>query len=149
MDEKIFESIFITIQFLNKEITRGTIYRLPQHNKKAFSQFFCHFKNTLTSLDKSKNKCFIMGDFNIDLLDVKNENTETYKESMFDYNLYSLIYKPTHITKDKCSCIDHILTNMIGSQIKSAIVAHEISDHPHAIQASNVGIPLLKYENNE
>ena len=40
MDEKIFESIFINIQFLNKEITCGTIYRSPQHNKEAFSQFF-------------------------------------------------------------------------------------------------------------
>ena len=48
---------------------------------------------------------------------------------MFDYNFYPLVYKPTRITKDRCSCIDHILTNMIGSQIKSAIVAHEISDH--------------------
>ena len=37
MDEKIFESIFINIQFLNKEITCGTIYRSPQHNKEAFS----------------------------------------------------------------------------------------------------------------
>ena len=64
-----------------------------------------------------------MGDFNIDLLDVRNENTETYVESMFDFNLYPLVNKPTRITKDRCSCIDHILTNMIGSQIKSAIVA--------------------------
>ena len=100
-------------------------------------------------MDKSKNKCFIMVDFNIDLLDVKNENTETYVESMFDYNFYPLVNKPTRITKDRCSCIDHILTNMIGSQIKSAIVAHEISDHLPVIQVSNVGIPLLKYENNE
>ena len=149
MDEKIFKSIFINIQFLNKEITCGTIYRSPQHNKEAFSQFFCHFKNTLTSLDKSKNKCFIMGDFNIDLLDVKNENTETYVESMSDYNFYPLVNKPTRITKDRCSCIDHILTNMIGSQIESAIIAHEISDHLPVIQVSNVGLPLLKYKNNE
>ena len=151
MDEKIFESIFINIQFLDKEITCGTIYRSPQHNKEAFSQFFCHFKNTLTCLDKSKNKCFIMGDFNIDLLDVKNENTETYVKSMFTYYFYPLINEPTRITKDRCSCIDHILTNMIGSQIKSATVAHEISDHLPVIQVSNVGIglPLLKYENNE
>ena len=90
-----------------------------------------------------------MGDFNIDLLDVKNENTETYVESMFDYNFYPLVNKPTRITKDRCSCIDHILTTVIGSQIKSAIFAHEISDHLPVIQVSNVAIPLLKYENNE
>ena len=39
MDKKIFESIFINIQFLNKEITCGTIYKSPQHNKEVFSVF--------------------------------------------------------------------------------------------------------------
>ena len=62
---------------MNKETTSGTIYRSPQHNKEVFSQFFSHLKNTLTTLDKSKNKAFIMGDFNIDLLYVQSDNTET------------------------------------------------------------------------
>ena len=72
MNEKTFESIFINIQFVNKEITCGTIYTSPQHSKDAFSKFFSHLQNTVTILNKSKNKCFIMGDFNIDLLDIKN-----------------------------------------------------------------------------
>ena len=74
-----------------------------------------------------------MGDFNIDLLDVQNDNPETYVESMFDYNFYPLINKPTLITKDKCSSIDQIWTNITGAEIKSAIVAHEISNHLPAI----------------
>ena len=75
--------------------------------------------------------------------------TLKHVESMFDYNFFPLVNKPTRIAKDRCSCIDHISTNMIRSQIKSAIVAHKISDHLPLIQVSNVGIPLLKYENNE
>ena len=67
MNEKIFESIFLNIQFMNKE--------------------------------------------------------------MFDYNYYPLINKPTRISKDKCSAIDHIWTNVIGAQIRSAILAHEVADH--------------------
>ena len=63
---------------MNKEITCGTIYRSPKHRKEAFSQFLCELKNNLTTLNKSKNKCFIMGDFNIDLLNIKNVSTETY-----------------------------------------------------------------------
>ena len=118
------------------------IRRSPWHNNEAFSQFFCHLKNTLTSLDKSKTKCFIMDDFNIDWLDEKNENTETYVESMFDYNFYPLVNKPTRITEGRCSCIDHILTNMIGSQIKSAIVAHEISDRHRWAQLTQKLAPL-------
>ena len=40
-----------------------------------------------------------MGDFNIDLLDIKNNNTEKYVETMFNYYYYSLINKPTRIQK--------------------------------------------------
>ena len=75
-------------------------YRSPKHNKEAFSQFLCELKNTLTTLNKPKNKCFIMGNFNIDLLDIQNVSTETYVELMFDYNYYPLINKPTRISKD-------------------------------------------------
>ena len=59
-----------------------------------------------------------MGDFIIDLLDVNNNNLETYVETMFDYNFYPLINKPTRIVKDKFSAIDHIWTNVTGAQIK-------------------------------
>ena len=93
MNEQIFESIFINIQFMNKEITCGTIYRSPQTNQEAATQFFNHLENTLKILNKSKNRSFIMGDFNIDLLDVNNNNLETYVETMFDYNFYPLINK--------------------------------------------------------
>ena len=67
MNEQIFESIFINIQFMNKEITCGTIYRSPQTNQEqeASTQFFNHLGNTLKILNKSKNRSFIMGDFNI------------------------------------------------------------------------------------
>ena len=90
-----------------------------------------------------------MGDFNIDLLDVNNNNLETYVETMFDYNFYPLINKPTRIVKDKFSAIDHIWTNVTGAQIKSAILAHEIADHFPVIQVSNIGTPLLKSENRK
>ena len=90
-----------------------------------------------------------MGHFNIDLLDIKNNNTENYVETMFDYNYYPLINKPTRITKDKCSSIDHIWTNVIGAQINSAILAHEIADHLLIIHVSSIGTPLLKTENEE
>ena len=89
-----------------------------------------------------------MGGFNIDLPNIKNNNTENYVK-MFHYNYYPLINKPTHITKDKCSSINHIWTNVIRAQINSAILAHEIADHFPIIQVSSIGTPLLKTENRE
>ena len=103
----------------------------------------------MTTLNKYKNKCFITVDFNIDLLDIKNVSTGTYVELMFDYNYYPLINKPTRISKDRCSAIDHIWTNVIRAQIRSAILAHEVADHLPVIQVSNNGTPSLKSENRE
>ena len=68
---------------------------------------------------------------------------------MFDYNYYPLINKLTRITIDKCSSMDHILTNVIEAQINSAILAHEIADHLPIIQVSSIGTLLLKMENRE
>ena len=44
MNEQIFESIFINIQFMNKEITCGTIYRSPQTNQEASTSFLIILK---------------------------------------------------------------------------------------------------------
>ena len=84
MNEKIFELIFINIQFMNKEITCGTIYQSPQTKQEASSQFFNHLENTLKILNrlKSKNTSFIMVDFHIDLLDINSNNLETYVETI-------------------------------------------------------------------
>ena len=61
MNKKFFKWIFVNIQFMNKEITCGTIYRSPQHSKDAFSKFFSQLQNTLTILNKSKKQMFHQG----------------------------------------------------------------------------------------
>ena len=63
MNEKYFESIFITIQFKNKSIICGTIYRFPQNDKLSFDIFNNYLLQTLNAINKTKHKCFIMGDF--------------------------------------------------------------------------------------
>ena len=134
---------------MNKEITCGTIYRSPQSNKEASSKLFIHLENTLKFYNKSKNRSYIAGDFNIDLVDVNSNNLKTYYESMFDYIFYPLINKPIRRIKDKFCAVNHIWTNVPGAQIKSAILAHEIADHLPVIQVFNIGTPLLKSENRE
>ena len=65
MDEKIFESIFIAIQFQNNQVVCGNIYRSPQNNNKSFLQFTNHLEKTLITINKTKSKCYLHGDFNL------------------------------------------------------------------------------------
>ena len=74
MEEKIFESIFIAIQFQNNQVVCGNTYRSFQNNNKSFLQFTNHLEKTLITINKTKSKCYLHGDFNLDLLACNNEH---------------------------------------------------------------------------
>ena len=135
------------LKFKNKIVTCGVIYRSPQTNSELFSEFTDNLSSTLSKLNINNSNCYIMGDFNIDLLACESQYTETYTDIMFDNNFYPLINKPTRVTTTRCSAIDHVWTNITGARIRSAILTHEIADHLPIMQVSNIGEPLLKIEN--
>ena len=148
MEEKIFESIFIAIQFQNNQVVCGNIYRSPQNNNKSFLQFTNHLEKTLITINKTKSKCYLHGDFNLDLLASNNEHVESFSELMLEYNFYPLINKPTRVSNSSCTAIDHIWCNLTNAFINSAIITHEISDHLPIMQVSKVSEPLLKMKSN-
>ena len=122
MKEKSFESIFIDLKFKNIIVTCGVIYRSPLTNSELFSEFTDNLSSTLSKLNINNSKCYLMGDFNIDLLARKSHYTEAYNDIMFSNNFYPLINKPTRVTTSRCSAIDHIWTNITGARIQSAIL---------------------------
>ena len=54
-----------------------------------------------------------MGDLNYDLLQDSHTFTDNFVDTMYDHSLYPIINKPTRITQNSSTCIDHIWTNMI------------------------------------
>ena len=77
-----------------------------------------------------------MGDFIYDLLQDMHNYTNRFIDTMFDFCFYPIINKPTRITEQSRSCIDHIWTNVHDKSIKSAIITHLISDHLPVIQST-------------
>ena len=144
MDEKNFESIFITLHFKHKSISCGTIYRPPCSTKQSFEIFNKHLNHTLLTINKMNHKCFIMGDFNLNLLNFNDQNTELFTDTMFTYKYYPLINKPTRITATSSTAIDHIWTNITNTKIDSAIIVHDIADHFPIIQTSSLGELLFQ-----
>ena len=139
MHEKRFESLFVTIHFEGKRLICGTVYRPPRNDNLGLSGFFDSIKLVLGELNKTKSKCFLMGDFNLNLLDLSDKKTEQFTDIMFNYNFYPLINKPTRITDSSSSAIDHIWTNVSNTSIQSGIIAHCVADHLPVIQVSNLG----------
>ena len=138
MDEKIFESIFIDIYFDHKVVTCGTIYRSPKKDTKSLNKFFEYLNFVFNKLKHNKN-VYIMGDTNINLIDQKDPGTEILTDTMFNNNFFPLINRPTRLTNNYASTIDHIWTNITCVNITSGILVHSVSDHFPIFQISEIG----------
>ena len=49
---------------------------------------------------------------------------------MFRYGLIPTVHKPTRVTRNTATAIDHIITNsVINAEVKNGIIETDISDH--------------------
>ena len=127
------ESLFIEI---DKEvfgtscnIVIGIIYRMPDSSVDKFSD---RMNDMLNIIQKECKICYILGDLNIDFLKYdEHRRTSTFLDVLYAYNVFPLISKPTRITKNTATLIDHILTNNfdVSTNHKQGIICTDISDH--------------------
>ena len=100
-------------------------YRPPDGNVVHFLEYL---ELTLDSLDLTKNYLFLMGDFNIDFLDKRSENTKKLKSILKQYGIDQLINKPTRYSELKDSCLDLVCSNL--EHIANSVVCNiNLSDH--------------------
>ena len=77
---------------------------------------------------------FIMGDFNIDLLEYDhNHQVNTFVNLMYSYSFFPCIDRPTRLCQTKngttISLINNIFTNDIDHKITSGNLVTDLSDH--------------------
>ena len=60
-----------------------------------------------------------------------NKKVQHFLSSMFQYNMIPTINKPTRVTRNTATAIDHIITNTVisGIQHRSGIIKTDISDN--------------------
>ena len=80
-----------------------------------------------------------MGDFNIDLLNLTDQRTVLFTNTMFSFNYYPLINKPTQLGETSATAIDHIWTNTTSTEVTSDIIVHIIADHFPVVQCFALG----------
>ena len=87
----------------------------------------------LLNVVETEHKLFYMlGDHNIDFLKGEcHKPTSALLDILYSNNVFPLITKPTRVTKNSATLIDHILTNNIHSHVnnKQGILCSSISDH--------------------
>ena len=85
------------------------------------------------------NQCFIIGDFNIDLLaSSSNQRVNKFKDVMSSLSYTPLILNPTRITHESATLIDNVFTNITDNVLKSGILVNDVSDHLSAFAISTL-----------
>ena len=113
-------------KFKSKGLIIGVIYRHGQ----SYTKFCERLSECLLSLNEKKEKYIIVGDFNFDLMKYNLIRPATnYLNAINSVGCNALIDKPTRITSDTASCIDHALSNMDPSSFENHNILSEVSDH--------------------
>ena len=87
-----------------------------------------HFKSILPKL--ISKKIFIMGDFNINLLNFDSHSPTTeFVNNLLSCNFLPCINHPTTISHSSSTIIDNIFTNSADSDITCGNILSQISDH--------------------
>ena len=89
----------------------GSVYRMPDSTVDMLNQRLADISN---SVQKENKLFYLLGDLNIDLFkhDVHRPTSEFF-DTIYSYNVYPLITKPTRVTASSAILIDHILSNNI------------------------------------
>ena len=128
VDDGIFESLFVQISQTHlsvKNIVVGVVYRKPGTSVSIFND---HFAATLDRVNRENRPCYILGDFNIDLLNSNNCN-QLFLNTLLSNGFYPTIDRPTRIRDASATLIDNIFVNIHNSHIDSSIWLADISDH--------------------
>ena len=123
------ESTFIEIVNPRKSnIIVGVIYRHPSMD---LTDFNCNYLNKLLeNISKEQKSIFLLGDFNVNLLNYNEHNqTIEFLDSLASNSFIPFILQPTRITSQSSTVIDKIFLNVIDPDIISANLTATISDH--------------------
>ena len=109
---------------------------------------------------KNSNKAiYIVGDTNLNLIDYEtNIKVKNYLNLLFQKNFIPVINKPTTISRNNATIIDHInINNCLSNDMHSGFISADISDHfpifliskDLMLDSSNEPVHITKREIND
>ena len=132
----IWEGLFFTIMNSNKcgkSILLGNIYRPPKDNNSNTNvqKFLEEISQTISELNISNPNVIFVGDFNIDLLKIKQHRLfNEFLDTLVSLNLHPKITYPTRFSENNGTLIDNIFSNIPSTPENiSGIILSNIPDH--------------------
>ena len=149
------ESLFIEIDKdvfnLASNVVVGVIYWMPNTCMEIFND---RMSDIMNIVQRERKIFYFLGDSNVDMLKYEShQSTASFLDALYSYNAFPLITKPTRVTRESATLIDHVFTNNfdINSKHVQGILCTSISDHYAVFHiAGNAGItssddtPVLK-----
>ena len=131
------ESLFIKITNLTDPLTVGVVYRPPSGDVIKFNK---EMEFLISKLPDENT--YVLGDYNIDLLDLKSKGKAEFEEMVISSGYVPLVSISTH-HRPACNktCIDNIITNQSASNILvSGKIAGSMSSHSGIFQISKLAL---------
>ena len=127
-DPEVIESLFVEITVPHgKNIIVGCVYRPPNQNTALFLD---KLNDILSYISKDNKQCYVMGDFNLDLLQYNHHTpTQEFIDALFSFAFFPLISNPTRLTSYSATLIDNIFTNNLSQNVLNGVVLNDLSDH--------------------
>ena len=112
-DIDIAESLFVEIlRPHGKNIVVGTIYRPPNQTDQRVNDFLSTNNELLEKISRENKICFLMGDFNLNLINFQHhQTTGEFLDGLYSNMFFPLITRPSRITCHTATLIDNIFLN--------------------------------------
>ena len=93
-----------------KNYILGIMYKHPFCNT---NKFISLLSNSLLAITESNKKYFVVGDFNVNLLNVNERSIQHYLNMLETFSCISLVNKPTRVTNQYSTLVDHLYTSAL------------------------------------
>ena len=112
-EDEVMESLFIEIvRPHERNVIVGIIYRPPNQN---VNDFVIRMNDVLGKISRDNEICYLMGDFNLNLLNNQNHNaTVKFLDGLYSHLFFPLITLPFRITSDTATLIDNIFSHHVS-----------------------------------
>ena len=123
-----FECICLEVITKTEKLILVACYHSPSGN---FDEFINIKGQIMESINKSYKgyKCFVLGDFNVNLYNPFSLRSKNYLDSIFSNNFLPIISRATHFSSITPTCIDHILSNDLSIVKFSGLIAFNFNKH--------------------
>ena len=120
------ETVAVEIPGATRDSVVLMVYRKPSGD---LNEFIGVMNDIMDTLSRENKHNYILGDFNINLLNHDSDIVLNFISLMYSFNFRCAVNKPTRSAGQTATLIDHIWSNNSTSNIKNLIIYSNISDH--------------------